>query len=201
MMGELKDSIYASVHVSTRQFAKKQPKYTQPRLPSGPADERMIIDDDGAQQPRIAAPHPLDAAHLEICDLALPFLRKAALRVVEAERERLLRGGRDAAIYSTSRNEGFGSVDLLPDEQAIAAANQKECLTLLWRLTKAKKPFLGLVPFLLAAGKERGARRGREFSRGDWNSHGEELIRLGTEAQDADITKLGNDIVAWVALQ
>lgn len=200
MTPELKNTSYGSIHVSTRQFAKKQSGYAQPQPVAAHVDDHMAIDDEGSHPVHHAvAQHPMDAAHLEVCALALPMLRKAAFHVVQNERERLIRGGREASIHSGARNDGFSSVRLLPDEEAVAAANARECLALLWRLTKASKPFNGLIPFLLPAG-ERGARRGREFSRGDWNANGRELVRLGTDCKDEALIKLGQDIIAWVSL-
>lgn len=198
MTPELQDTAYGSIHVSTRQFAKKQPTYAQPQPR---VDDGMMIDDDASLHiPSAIAQHPMDAAHLEVCGLALPLLRKAALNVVQIEHARLIRGGRDASVHSGSRNDGFSSVRQLPDEEALGVATVKECLVLLWRLTKANKPYNSLVPFLLPAG-ERGARRGREFSRGDWEAGGQEILRVGIDAQDDALIKLGNDIVAWVSLQ
>jgi len=141
----------------------------------------------------------LDVAHTQLCQMATPLVRAAAQDVVERERGRLQRGGSDASIHSRSRNQGFGYVKDLPSADSLQSADLKVCLNLCWRLTKAERPWSTLVGFLIPFG-ERGARRGRDYTRGDWVSNAEELVRLGEAVDFDDITKLGREVQAYFAV-
>ncbi|EJD53738.1 hypothetical protein AURDEDRAFT_110500 [Auricularia subglabra TFB-10046 SS5] len=204
MTPEIQDSSWGSMHVSTRRFqhARHEQRDRQgiatSSQPTAPPHDSMAIDDEVGTNAQVEQ-NPMDAAHVEICGLALPLLRKAAAAVVQLERERLTRGGREASIHSGARNAGFAYVKDLPSESDIALANSRTCLNLIWRLSKADKPFHGLLAFLVPWG-ERGARRGRDFSRGDWHTNGRELVRLGEAVNLDEITKLGNQITEWVAV-
>lgn len=199
----IQDSSYGSMHVSARriQHARQEQRdrraLASPSQPGPQPHDGMAVDDEWTNsQPE---ENPMDAAHVFVCESALPLLRKAAAAVVQLERERLTQGGREASIHSGARNAGFSYVKDLPSEADLATANSRTCLSLLWRLTKADKPFHGLLSFLIPWG-ERGARRGRDYARGDWHANGQELLRLGETVHDAEITELGHQIIQWVAI-
>ena len=153
----------------------------------------MMIDDE----PQTHTNH-LDAAHVQLCQLAMPLLKAAAASVVERERERLVRNGSNASIHSQSRNAGYRSVSELPSMKELESADAKTCLTLAWRLSKADKPWASLMGFLIPFG-ERGARRGRDYARGDWTANAAELVRLGEAVDSNDIIQLGREVQAWAA--